>query len=337
MNRKLSLPNALGAGLIALSLALAGCVANEVPEDTNNTSAPANDQDGDSITDTLDNCPLSANPNQLDADLNGIGDLCQNDLDADGVLEADVVVPDNCPSVPNGNQLDSDGDGIGDACEADFDQDNLIDDNDNCPTLANPDQLDINGNGIGDLCEGGNATPPLTACSVDGPQTFVPLSSPDASVLTGKAGAIDPVLLAPCADCTVTNPGNAIDSDPSSVATMTVPQAATGQLFLQVNAGQVVTAGSSIGFALARPKQTLSLAALQNVTIETYLGGSVQESVSPLLSPAATLVDTLNSADAKLLRFDASKNFDQVRISVNGLSPDTLNVFAACIGAPNLP
>lgn len=261
MNRKFSLPHTLGAGVMALTLALAGCVANEVPDDSSNSSAPANDQDGDNITDVLDNCPLTSNSNQLDADLNGIGDLC----------------------------------------------------------------------------EAGGTPPPLTACSTDSPQTFVPLTSPDATVLTGKTGAIDPVLLTPCADCSVSNPGNVIDSDPSSVATMTVPQAATGQLFLQVNANQVITAGNSVGVSLARPGQTLSLALLQNVTIETYLGGSLQESVTPLLSPAAILVDTLNSTDAKLLRFDASKNFDRVRISVNGLNPDTLNVFATCIAAPNQP
>ena len=34
------------------------------------------DDDGDGITDVLDNCPLNANPQQSDADADGSGDAC---------------------------------------------------------------------------------------------------------------------------------------------------------------------------------------------------------------------------------------------------------------------
>jgi predicted Zn-dependent protease len=75
--------------------------------------------DGDSLADPIDNCPLVPNEDQADANGNGIGDACEacslgtTDPDRDGVCDP----PDNCPATPNANQADFDGDGFGDACE----------------------------------------------------------------------------------------------------------------------------------------------------------------------------------------------------------------------------
>jgi len=109
------------------------------------------DDDNDGILDADDNCPLTSNPDQADTDYDGIGDVCEilNDDDADGILDID----DNCPTIANPNQEDSDEDGIGDVCDDDGDNDGIPNTIDNCPEINNPDQLDTDNDGIGDVCD----------------------------------------------------------------------------------------------------------------------------------------------------------------------------------------
>ena len=107
------------------------------------------DDDNDTILDINDNCPLIANTDQLDTNGDGEGDVCDDDDDGDGILD----VNDNCPLIANADQADADGDGEGDVCDNDTDNDGIIDANDNCPNTANADQLDTDGDGIGDVCD----------------------------------------------------------------------------------------------------------------------------------------------------------------------------------------
>lgn len=79
---------------------------------------PAN-ADGDSVADSLDNCPDQSNSGQEDQDGDGTGDICDGELDGDGVLNA----ADNCPTVSNGGQQNQDGDALGDVCDGDRDGD----------------------------------------------------------------------------------------------------------------------------------------------------------------------------------------------------------------------
>src|SRR6185503_16566628 len=74
---------------------------------------PDVDSDDDGVADASDNCPAVANPDQIDSDADGLGDLCDPDDDNDGLADGG----DNCVFVANVDQTDTDGDGAGDACD----------------------------------------------------------------------------------------------------------------------------------------------------------------------------------------------------------------------------
>jgi hypothetical protein len=78
---------------------------------------PEPDTDGDGVPNNRDNCPMTANRDQADANRNMIGDACEAvgapDEDRDGRPDA----ADNCPRVWNVNQGDDDHDGVGNVCD----------------------------------------------------------------------------------------------------------------------------------------------------------------------------------------------------------------------------
>jgi hypothetical protein len=156
----------------------------DTPGEANDCAAGDSDDDG--ISDTCDNCPDLANPDQADCDGNGIGDVCEI---ADGTAQDcnGNGIPDNCENDCNGNGFadecdidngfssDCDGNGIPDECQEDCDNNGQAD---ACEILNNP-ALDENGNGVLDSCE----TPLFVINEVHAD----PSNGPDGSYADGDA------------------------------------------------------------------------------------------------------------------------------------------------------
>lgn len=93
------------------------------------------DADGDGRIHDADNCPLDSNANQADYDGDGLGDICDDDADGDGLSAAEEQAAGSDPLNP-----DTDGDGL-----TDYDEVTL---HGTSPVLA-----DTDGDGVNDYDE----------------------------------------------------------------------------------------------------------------------------------------------------------------------------------------
>jgi len=115
------------------------------------------DKDNDGFNNDNDNCELIPN-DQINSDTDSFGNDC-----------------DNCVFIENEDQNDMDSDEIGDLCDDDIDGDLILNDgdnsgvdgdnpctggivedcDDNCPMIHNQSQSDVDGDSIGDFCDCG--------------------------------------------------------------------------------------------------------------------------------------------------------------------------------------
>jgi hypothetical protein len=111
-----------------------------------------NDDDGDSVDDSADNCIIVSNVDQLDTDSDSEGNACDNDDDNDGVEDTADAFP-----LDASESADTDADGVGNNTDTtpngDTDNDGVDNLADNCAAVSNANQLDTDSDAAGDVCD----------------------------------------------------------------------------------------------------------------------------------------------------------------------------------------
>ncbi|MGH8539238.1 MAG: beta strand repeat-containing protein [Stenotrophobium sp.] len=184
----------------------------------------------------------------------------------------------------------------------------------------------------------GNVTTTLTVSS--GPDCGLVVNS----VATPSTALVTPGYTASgatsgtCLLCAVTNTGDVIDADLTNFATMSVPvglinPVATITVNPLLPTMPTFPAGRAVAFEVATPAALLTAGVLQTVSINTLLGGVVQETSTTTTNLKLDAAGLLAAPGAGFLDFVTTKPFDGLQINYGGTvtALGTLNVYDACV------
>jgi len=134
--------------------------------------------------------------------------------------------------------------------------------------------------------------------------------------------------------CGVSNLTNVTNSNQTDFAAMSVAVGVAATVSLRVsNSSGTFPSGRRAGFLVADPSALLNLSLLQNVTVDTLLGGTLQESatVGNLLELQA--LGLFNNPREGFVGFRTTKPFDALRLDLGQLANilGSLDVFGACV------
>ena len=115
------------------------------------------DDDNDGVVDVSDKFPLNAAAS-ADIDSDGAPESWNASCNSACQWESGLRI-DNCPSTANADQLNTDGDAQGNVCDSDDDNDTLLDTADNCSLVQNYDQSNLDGDIFGDACDNNLSQP----------------------------------------------------------------------------------------------------------------------------------------------------------------------------------
>ncbi|MBA4849844.1 DUF11 domain-containing protein [Emticicia sp. BO119] len=134
-----------------------------------------------------------------------------------------------------------------------------------------------------------------------------------------------------CIATSITNSGNTNNADTTDFATINIPLGLACSRYIQVNASSTYPAGSFAGFLIKENTSILGLNLLGGVTISTYNGGVLQETVAgtSLLS-AVALPGTTPTYQ---VGFKTTLPYNQIRITVGGVASllTSINVYYAYV------